>query len=642
MSRLLLAPSAERTQASALQRFIDSARARHAAPVGSWEAFHDWSVRELDSFWRLVLEDSGALWSGRPEPALTSRELRGARFFPDVALSYAENLLRFDPDEVAIRAADETGFEAEITRGELARRVRRAAGALQALGIGPGDRVAAVAGNRIETVVACLAATALGATWSACGPDMGAIAMRERFAQVEPRLLLWHPRHSYQGVVSDLEPRVTELLAHLPSVRTVVSLGERRPLAERGHARLEQATLDELVERGPELAAFARLPFDHPLFVLFSSGTTGAPKCIVHGTGGTLLTHLKEHRLHCDLGPGDRLYFQTSCAWMMWNWLVSALASGASIVLYDGSPAWPSPSAPWKLIERFRVTAFGTSPAFVSICRGLKLVPKDKGDLSSLRLILSTGSVLSDAEFDWLARSARPGVPIASISGGTDLIGCFLLGNPLLPVHAGELQSKSLGMDVRCHEPDAHGVGELVCKAPFPSRPVAFLNDPDGKKYEAAYYAQNPGCWTHGDLLEVTPTGFRIHGRSDGVMNILGVRIGPGEIYRALEGTAEVKDALACEMTIREQSQLVLLVVLADGITLDLALASRIKKTLKERCSPTHVPTRVAAVSGLPYTHSGKKSERAVRDVLAGRAAVNRAALRNPETLDEIKKALGA
>ena len=601
----------------------------------SYADLHEWSVREPELFWERLFDHLAPAASGDPVPALTDRDVRAGRFFPGVRLSYAENLLRYTGSDPAILASDETGAEHSISRDELRARVIAVASALTRRGVKAADRVVAVAGNRIETVVACLATAAIGASWSSCAPDMGIAAMRERFTQVAPTVLFWQPTHSYQGVKSDLRDRVKDLLALLPEVTLVVSLADPSPLEGR---KTEQTTLAALAAEPAGAFEFERFAFDHPLFVLFSSGTTGAPKCIVHGAGGTLLTHRKEHSLHCDLGPGDRLYFQTSCGWMMWNWLLSALASGVTIVLYDGSPTWPKAGTPWRIVERFGVTAFGTSPAFLSICRGLKLVPKEKFDLRSLRMVLSTGSVLSDALFEWLANQVSSEIPIASISGGTDIVGCFLLGNPLLPVHSGELQSKSLGLDVRCLEPDSSGQGELVCANPFPSRPVGFLNDADGRKYTAAYYAQNPGYWTHGDLLEVTPTGYRIHGRSDGVMNIHGVRIGPGEIYKALEAVLEVKDALAVEARVADQSQLVLYVVLDEQAALGPELSARIRKTLKEACSTTHVPARIHAVSGVPYTHSNKKSERAVRDVLAGRAVVNKAALRNPETLDEIAR----
>lgn len=635
MTEPLFVPRPDVAATSRMGRFLAEVRPA-LGPAADWNALHAWSVREPEAFWRSLFEHLAPASSGSPDPALVGTGVADTRFFPKVKLSYAENLLHYTGQEPAILACDESGEDRSISRDELRSRVKAVAATLARHGVGPGDRVVAVAGNRIETVVACLAATALGATWSSCAPDMGIAAMRERFTQVAPKVLFWQPVHVYQGVRTELTERVRDLLTLLPQVQLVVALTEPVRL----DAPVRQTDLAELARVPAEDFEFPRFAFDHPLFVLFSSGTTGAPKCIVHGAGGTLLTHRKEHALHCDLGPGDRLYFQTSCGWMMWNWLVSALASGVTIVLYDGSPTWPKAGTPWRIVERFAVTAFGTSPAYLAICRGLKLVPKEKHALGSLRMVLSTGSVLSDALFRWIADHVRADLPIASISGGTDIVGCFLLGNPLLPVHAGELQSKSLGLDVRCLDPDTSGQGELVCATPFPSRPVGFLADEGGSKYHAAYYAQNPGYWTHGDLLEVTATGFRIHGRSDGVMNIHGVRIGPGEIYKALEAVPEVKDALAVEMRVQDQSQLVLLVVLAQGSTLDATLAARIKKTLKDTCSSTHVPAKLAQVSGLPYTHSGKKSERAVRDVLAGRAIVNLAALRNPETLEEIRAAL--
>jgi acetoacetyl-CoA synthetase len=525
----------------------------------------------------------------------------------------------------------------------LRSRVEAAARALRARGIGVGDHVVAIARNDDAAIVACLAATGLGATWSSIGPDQGPEAMLARFRQLDPCLLFAVGSQPYQGASRSLRERLEAVVAGLPSVRALVSLdGDVAALDGLDRPVLTLAGLESEGAAG-ESFPWPCVPFNHPLFVMFSSGTTGAPKCIVHGVGGTLLEHLKEQRLHSDFQSGDRLLFTTSCGWMMWNWQLSALASHTTIVAYDGSPTYPTLDALWRVVAEEGVTVFGTSPAFLGYCRDTAIVPREVVDLAALRAMQSTGSVLGERLYDWVAQNVKP-LPLQSISGGTDILGCFVLGNPLLPVRRGEAQSVSLGMDVRSLRTDSlagDGVGELVCGNPFPSRPLGLFNDPGGERFHQAYFAQNEGLWTHGDFLVLTPHGgARILGRSDGVMNIRGIRIGPAEIYTILLDIPEVRHAMAVEQQAPEDpggTRLVLLLVLRDGVILDRPLTLRIKKEIAQRSSMIHVPAVMVAVEDLPATHNGKMSERAARDAVNGKIPANLAALRNPACLEALR-----
>jgi acetoacetyl-CoA synthetase len=518
-------------------------------------------------------------------------------------------------------AIGEDGRREEITRGELSARARRLAFGFADLGVRPGDRVVALMENGIEAIVACLATTGLGAIWSSVSPDLGVEIVRDRFTPLAPSLFVHEETRQYHGVSRDLGAKARMVAGMLPTPPPVVSSSDIAPLS-----------LSVFEERWP------RFPWNHPLFILFTSGTTGPPKCIVHGAGGTLIEHVKEHRLHGDLSAKDRIFFSTTTGWMMWNWQLSALATGASIVVYDGSPTFPDANRLWDVAAREKVTVLGTSPTYLYACRAAGVTPRERVDLKSLRAILSTGSILSDPLFEWVAENVKD-VPLQSISGGTDIIGCFALGHPDLPVRVGELQCLSLGLDVRAHGASRGKVGELVCARPFPSRPLGFWGDP-GPRFHESYFAQHPGVWTHGDLIELTPHGgAKIHGRSDGILNVRGVRIGPAEIVRALSSIVEIYDAMALEQTAPEEpggSRLVLLVVLTHGRKLDRPLTLRIKKDLSQRCSPSHVPQVVAQVSGLPTTHSGKRSERAARDALHRRRVANLGELANPAVVREI------
>ncbi len=614
---------------------------------GDYAALHAFSVVEPGLFWTLFLEWSGARVEGDPAPALAGTDVREARFFPNLRLSWAENLLapRAPEEEAApaVVACDESGARVEISRAELRSRVRAVAAGLEARGLREGDRVAAVARNALETVVACLAVASLGATWSSVSPDMGLDAALARLVPLAPKMLFAHHATLLNG--ARVEVPVAEIAARLPSVEATVAL-DAAPKGARMKLSLAGLEAEGRARVSPDAGAWRRFAFDHPLFILFSSGTTGAPKCIVHGHGGSLIEHLKEHRLHCDLGPGDRLLFQTSTGWMMWNWTVSALAAGACVVLYDGSVSHPERDSLLRVAGRERVTVFGTSPAYLQylLDAGVGSGPEH---LASARELLCTGSVLRPHLHRWAKRALRD-VPLQSISGGTDILGCFVMGSPWSDVHEGESACAGLGLDVRAWSGAGaarEGTGELVCMQPFPSRPVGFLADPGGDRLRAAYFAQHPGAWTHGDLVDLTPRGsVRVLGRCDGVLNIRGIRIGPSEIYDVLANAVpEVAAALAADADAPHEpggKRLVLFVVLQAGVKLDRGLALRTKKALRDRASAAHVPAAIVQVSELPTTFSGKLSEAAMQDALNGRPVRNLAALRNPGSVEKALAAL--
>lgn len=637
-------PTARDIESSRLTAFIRYCEQRCAVRFASYAAFESFGIRQPAVFWTALLEWSGLLHEGDPAPAFTSGECERATFFPSLRLNYAENLLRLDgadlaPDRPAVTGVRFDGTIERWTRAQLRARVAALSAALQALGAGPADRVALIAHNTPDAVAAALAAASLGCTVSTLAPELGTLALVSRLQRIEPAVVFTDLAAATGAPGAQLRGRVAEALKDVYALRALIVLDGAD--APPGIAVPVLRASELLRERAGQSAPWPRLPFNHPLFVLFSSGTTGPPKCIVHGAGGTLLEHVKEHRLHCDLRADDRLFFQTSTGWMMWNWQLSALAGGTEIVLYDGAVV--SPDALWRIVAGQRVSAFGTSPGYLQLCER-SAAPVVAGlDFSALRAIFSTGSILSPRQQDWVSEHVKR-LPLQSISGGTDIIGCFVLGNPNLPAYSAQSACRSLGLDVQALGPDGaptRGIGELVCANPFPSRPIGFLHDPEGRLFHDAYFRQNPGYWTHGDLVEFTPEGgVRLHGRSDGVLNVRGIRIGPAEIYRILERMPEISDAMAIEQASAQDiggSRLVLLVVLKEGGQLDDRLRAEIRRQLAQQGSPAHVPSVILAVADLPTTYSGKRSERSARDALNGLEAGNAEALRNPRSLDVLR-----
>lgn len=620
-----------------------------------YQSLYAWSIDRPHEFWSAVWEFTGIVadrdangksWrtvlAGGDRMAPPDHEL-GPRWFDGARLNFAENLLRFHDERLAIIAWNELGAQRRITYRELHAEVARLSSALRGCGVGIGDRVVGFMPNIPEAVIAMLATASLGAVWSSCSPDFGVQGVLDRFGQIQPRVLFCADGYRYAGKEITSDRTVAGIVEQIPSIERVV-------IVPYLHDRVDAAgvpggtTFDEFLRAAatPPARDFERFPFDHPLYVMYSSGTTGLPKCMVHGAGGTLLQHLKEHVLHCDIGRDDRLFYFTTCGWMMWNWLVSALATGATIVLYDGAPLLRGRTILWDMAAAERITVFGTSARWLALAEKEGLRPRETYDLSSLKSILSTGSPLAAHSFDYVYEHVKPDVRLSSISGGTDLISCFALGNPIASVWRGEIQTRGLGMQVEIFDDDGNAIveraGELVCTAPFPSMPIYFWNDPTGEKYRAAYFEQFPNTWRHGDWAELTEhDGIIIYGRSDATLNPGGVRIGTAEIYRQVEQLPEVLESLVVGQQLPEADddvRIVLFVRLVDGASLTEALKDRIRARIRENTSPHHVPKKIVQVADLPRTISGKITELAVREVIHGRPVKNRDALANPEALE--------
>ncbi|HVX14310.1 MAG TPA: acetoacetate--CoA ligase [Pirellulales bacterium] len=636
-------PTTEAIEAANLTAFRREAAARWHIDLPDYRALYAWSVARPDQFWTCVWERGGVVgeWDGATVVADYDR-MPGAVWFPQARLNFAENLLHGRGTRAALVSWNEAGRRQTISFAELFNATARCAAALAQLGVGPGHRVAGYLPNLPEAVVGMLAAAWLGATWSSASPDFGVQGVVDRFGQIEPTVLFTADGYLYGGKRFDSLARVREIARRISSIRQTVVvpyLDERPDL----HDLPATVRWDEWLAAAPDSApACRRFPFAHPLYILYSSGTTGPPKCIVHSAGGILLQHLKEHVLHTDLKPADRLFFFTTCGWMMWNWLVSALAVEATVVLYDGSPLAPRPGILFDLAEQERVTIFGTSPRYLSTIEKTGLAPRETHDLSSLRVMLATGAPLHGDNFDYVYDRVKPGVRLSSISGGTDLCGCFAAGNATTPVYRGELQCRALGMDVHVYDdagqPLVGKKGELVCTSPFPSMPLGFWNDPEGTKYRQAYFERFPGVWCHGDWAELTPRGgLVIFGRSDAVLNPGGVRIGTAEIYRQVERLPEIVESIVIGQEWREDVRVVLFVRLRDGLVLDDGLAERIRTHIRDNATPRHVPAKIVQVADIPHTRSGKIVELAVRDVVHGRPVKNLEALANPEALAEFR-----
>jgi acetoacetyl-CoA synthetase len=638
---VLWQPAAEQIKACELTRFAGFANERWGAPAPtadpatSYAALHAWTLRDPGAFWTALWDFSGVIGTRGRHTLRDADQMPGARWFEDSTLNYAENLLAGPPGEVALIARNEAGARAQYTRAELRNATLAAAAALAQAGIGRGDVVAGFVANTVEAVIGMLATAWLGAVWTSTSTDFGAASVVERIGQTGARVLFATSCYQYGGKTHRCLDTIRAIGAALPGLQQIVLIGA----ADADSLPPRTLHWHDFMREPAQAPTAARMPFNAPLFILFSSGTTGKPKAIVHGIGGTLLQHRKEHLLHTDIRAGDRVFFYTTCGWMMWNWLVSALASRATVVLYDGAPTFPDTDVLWQLAEQEQLAVFGTSPRYLAAVEKSGLRPKDRHSLATLRALLSTGSPLSASQFDFVYRDIKSDLQLASISGGTDIVSCFCLGVPWLPVRRGEIQAAGLGMATDVVDEQGRPVvderGELVCTAPFPSMPLGFLHDADGQRFHAAYFGRFAGMWCHGDYAVRTPHGgFVILGRSDAVLNPGGVRIGTAEIYRQVERVAAVLESLAIGQKLGDgDERIVLFVRLAPGAELDAALEQEIRQAIRSNTTPRHVPARIVAVADLPRTLSGKLMELAVRNVVHGLPVQNRDALANPESL---------
>jgi acetoacetyl-CoA synthetase len=623
---------------------------RFKKDFANYDQLYQWSVTDIADFWAAVW-DFLQIKVSRPYDQVVDdlSKMPGARWFPGARLNFAENLLQYRDDKTALVFQGEGQSPIYWSYAQLYDETARVARSLKNMEVGPGNRVVGYMPNMAQTIVAMLAAASLGATWSSCSPDFGIKGVLDRFGQIEPTVLFAADGYFFKGKRIDVLPRLAEIAEQIPSVKKIVVVPYTRQDPDISGIRDAVIYSDFRSDQSGLEIGFAQLPADHPLYIMYSSGTTGLPKCMVQGAAGILINQLKEMVLHTDVGRQDNIFYFTTCGWMMWNWLTSALATGATVVLYDGNPFYPGPGALWQMAQDQKITVFGTSAGYLSALENTGLRPADDYDLPELRSVLSTGSPLSEEGFEFVYDAIKSDLQLASISGGTDLNGCFALGNPMGPVYSGELQCRGLGMKVEAFDENGRPVigqqGELVCTAPFPSMPLYFWNDPDNKKYLSAYFDVYPGVWRHGDYIEINDHGgVKIYGRSDATLNPGGVRIGTAEIYRRVNDFAEIDDSLVVGQNWKNDVRVILFVKMAQGHSLDEDLKNRIKKTLKENASPRHVPAKILEVPDIPYTLNMKKVELAVKNIIEGRPVSNRDSLSNPEVLDfyanlqEVKK----
>ena len=640
MAKLLWKPTDEQIKKSNMYRFMKFINQTYNQNFKEYASLYDWSIENISDFWAAFWDFADIIHSkGYDQVIDNPKKMPGARWFSGAELNFAENLLRYRDERAALIFKGEGQPSTRLTYAQLYDEVARLAKALKDLGIRPGDRVVGFMPNMPESMIAMLAATSMGAAWSSCSPDFGIKGVLDRFGQIKPRVLFTANGYFFKGKAIDSLERISNILKELPSIEKVVVVPytEQEPnigaVANAVHYQDFRSS-----ESGLEIE-FKQLPFEHPLYIMYSSGTTGLPKCMVQSAGGILVHHLKELMLHTDLKREDTIFYFTTCGWMMWNWLTSSLAAGASLVLYDGNPFHPHPGALWEMAQNEKISVFGTSAGYIAALQNAGVKPGKSYDLKSMRAVLSTGSPLSIEGFEFIYAEVKNNLQLASISGGTDLNGCFALGNPMGPVYAGELQCRGLAMDVRAFDALGNELideqGELVCCKPFPSMPIYFWDDPDGSKYHNAYFDVFPNVWRHGDFITVTRRGGVVmHGRSDATLNPGGVRIGTAEIYRQLEQMAEIDDSVVVGQDWKNDVRVILFVKLAAGVELTAELKNKIKQTIRTNASPRHVPAKIISVPDIPYTLNMKKVELAVKKVIQGQAVRNKDALSNPQALD--------
>ncbi|MBI2027405.1 MAG: acetoacetate--CoA ligase [Deltaproteobacteria bacterium] len=699
MREPLWQPDPKKINKTYMWKFLELIQKKYDSSIQNYKSLHQWSVKNPDFFWREIFDASQVIHSrsykevmnkiattagvypneGLDQESSAMQPLKdgkpGTQWFSDAKLNFAENLLRYRDDHTALIYENEEGFSRKISYAQLFQEVQSYATYLRELGVTVGDRVASLLPNCIENVVAMLATTSLGSIWSSCSPDFGVQGILDRFSQIEPKVLFVKEAYIYGGKSFDIRDKIKKVAEKISTRLIVIPRNTTCTIEEGkyqsgvgpcpGHQRSTElqrraCALDDRKNAQDStkssISFFEQLPFDHPIYILYSSGTTGVPKCIVHGAGGTLLQHFKELKLHTNIDRSDTVFYYTTCGWMMWNWLVSSLYLGASVVLYDGSAVHPAPNRLWQLATKHKVTVFGASPKYFSACEKSALSlpgeqssqwqsnPKNKYDLSSLRCILSTGSPLPAEQFDWIYQNIKEDIQLSSICGGTDIVSCFMLGNPILPVYRGEIQCLGLGMDVRVYNEEGQEEapthkGELVCATPFPSMPVGFWNDPQGEKYFKAYFDYFPGVWRHGDFIKITEHGgVIVYGRSDSTLNPGGVRIGTSEIYRVVEAHPDVIDSVVVGHEVDNDVEIILFVVLRKDKALTEEFKKELAEKIKQEASPRHKPRKIFQVSDIPRTLSGKKVELAISNVIHGREVKNKEALANPQALDQFKK----